>query len=967
MATAVCTSINTIAHGSQLSDGDRGIQNSDILLDSIHDLIGRVLLQKNRFNITVGEDVFFENNYRGNNNTKVKDQILDTIQPIDRTSMAQEFNSGKLQIKDVFITELFIIGFNNFIDSAESSIETCLKYHKKTPGSTNITLPFDSASNTGTSFGQFGSHTYTVLYDKALFWYFTQGTGNTLGVAPPIDTTYNNWNPTTFRERHAYIMNCVWQKTLEYIQNRVQNIGNQSLFNINDFNQAISLLRELRFVNFSKKYTTLPGGVSRGYKDYVYNKAMFTWNGETSIYPFDITQKTCAIGIQRHLINISPRDKSNIVDPVDGRKGKSRESKLKTLIGLEKLFNSKIGARSGFEPKHAMIAYVLLKFSGDSSHLVMNELFRTINTVTNPPPLNYRVTEVSIYLSERPLLARSVQNCSTHDVYFKEIAYFSKLYPTSGDDVYKYTTDPRAANAKFAQIRATIEKFLNEQTPTNFHSIKDEDDQKKQVIKVLEIFIQGNINNQADYDRVFPLGQPDRTDFENLLRFIRLYESMKHLALVIENKDNDPLIKDFIEKVVPSSIVHGGSRNKRKRKFQIITEHLSNFYDSMRNKKKHLCASRFYDFILLPLEALYSNFELFQKFASTRTMNSYNYFKYKFEEFGEISEQIYQGNNEHISNELEKAQENLDGKTKTFMIKLLTTYRNIKDILRRRSTTATVVPIRGGSPQLHYSGGSAGMMLDTIQPDQRFQFDKPHFSQFYDHRTMNDPIIQSFFVKISPTTPIDYRQYYINRYLRSLQHYKNISIVFNEQENDDITSLEQGEIVSGTYRMPQNIIVEIPIPSVNKNNIADAFPEIDENYMGKDMYYMGINDLVALYQHDDFKYHRYIQGIYNYDNKQYEENLRQKRLRQRKPPTNRSYKKGVNLANTREKRKTSVEETRKRKRDNKFARRRRRNTQTGGNKTRRNKKSKNKKIIKTQKRENNKIKIKKRKNLRTKK
>ena len=128
---------------------------------------------------------------------------------------------------------MFIPTFNNYIDSAGTSLENCIAFHRIKFKNNQLRLPFEHPENISSiQFQKIGEHTYTMLYDKAMFWYFshfiipnpegeiTNYYNYENATNDPID---GPWSTSNFRPRHAFIMNCVWNCTLEHMWNLVDS------------------------------------------------------------------------------------------------------------------------------------------------------------------------------------------------------------------------------------------------------------------------------------------------------------------------------------------------------------------------------------------------------------------------------------------------------------------------------------------------------------------------------------------------------------------------------------------------------------------------------------------------------------------------------------------------------------------------------------------------------------------------
>ena len=93
------------------------------------------------------------------------------------------------------------------------------------------------------------------------------------------------------------------------------------------------------FTGFADKYKPgiFGGQANKEYKQFIYKHAQFRWEGHGQQYPFAVSQKVCAEGINQILSAA-----------MKGRKGESSADKKQCYKGLQMFFNEKVPDNCSF-------------------------------------------------------------------------------------------------------------------------------------------------------------------------------------------------------------------------------------------------------------------------------------------------------------------------------------------------------------------------------------------------------------------------------------------------------------------------------------------------------------------------------------------------------------------------------------------------------------------------------------------
>jgi len=332
---------------------------------------------------------------------------------------------GEMRIKDVYSGMFFGFALNEFIDQADTSTLNYLKYYDSLGTTTNIELNFAGSSGLPPE-----SFPNSFLYncDKILFKYFIEqkdGSDTSLYHYDNTDDTENSvWSTDNCKKRHLYNLNCFWKKLLDTIDS---DHADDDVYNFENVikTAAIVCLRQIVFTDFKMMKNTT--GARNAYVDFLYQYPMWKINNAGVEYYYVTTQSLCASNIPNKNVNVKPRP--------EGKTTKEQKSCFKGLRKLLDNSNANHLIKSHF--------YMLLKYAGDTSHMVLYDILNTITNIDKP--------NLALYLSERPLLVRAF--AKNMNIYCKYLAKFNQIsIIKTPDEVFKLT------NMKDNVIRLTRAK-----------------------------------------------------------------------------------------------------------------------------------------------------------------------------------------------------------------------------------------------------------------------------------------------------------------------------------------------------------------------------------------------------------------------------------------------------------------------------------------------------------------------------
>ena len=353
---------------------------------------------------------------------------------------------GEMRIKDVYSGMFFGFALNEFIDQADTSTENYLKYYQsKKPGLINTNfagLPIADFPN-------------SFLYncDMRLFEYFiaqpqragpvpAAAVGQPRQVAPipgranfddrtytyvdatsvdpmdPVNPVITPWSITNCKQRHLYNLNCFWQELINTIASDHGDVrGPDDSFEPQHTANAISCLKRIVFTDFKMLKKTKVLG-NRDVSDFLYQYPKWKIDGIGEEFFYVTTRGLCAS-------NIPTPTGANVLSRKLGKTTKEQKSCFKGLITL--------ATRCALSPAAKSHFFMLLKYAGDTSHIVLYEILNY--TVRNPGDK----TNLALYLSERPLLVRAF--AKNMNVYCKYLAKFKdEGIIKTPNEVFKLTT-----------------------------------------------------------------------------------------------------------------------------------------------------------------------------------------------------------------------------------------------------------------------------------------------------------------------------------------------------------------------------------------------------------------------------------------------------------------------------------------------------------------------------------------------
>lgn len=362
---------------------------SNLLHDTNHD---NICIYKYIIGANADEDKYIEQSYI-DDDTSVVERFKELANTVSKATVIKTIPpNGTCQVKDCF-SGFFIPGMNNFIDSAETSLASYMKFYQKEYG-VDFKLPLCDIQSYGLGDNNF-KYTYSINYDMKLYQILVDTTKT-------IEEIKNIFVEDVIKS-HSSILNVFWQEVLNDVFYDYSRQPSQSPNQINpkEIESALNILRQIRFSGFEFSNNKKNNGLDKfGSSKLFYKYPTFRVNDKD--YPFVITQRECALAI----LSLSS-DMSAYVEP---RKSETTdEAKKKCIEGIFALF----------QPTHTIITkclvFMLLKYAGDTSHLTM---CRVLQSETQS--LNNEITSVTsdgdkdkitckLFLDERPLFVRGIQ------------------------------------------------------------------------------------------------------------------------------------------------------------------------------------------------------------------------------------------------------------------------------------------------------------------------------------------------------------------------------------------------------------------------------------------------------------------------------------------------------------------------------------------------------------------------------
>ena len=471
---------------------------------------------------------------------------------------------GEMRIKDVYSGMFFGFALNEFIDQADTSTLNYLKYYDSLATTTNIALNFAGSSGLPPE-----SFPNSFLYncDKILFKYFIEQKG--VGDIPlyPYDITNDpensGWSTDNCKKRHLYNLNCFWNKLLDTIDS--DHADDDVLYNFDNVTKtaAIVCLRQIVFTDFKMmKNTTV---ARNAYVDFLYQYPMWKINNADVEYYYVTTQSLCASNIPNKNGNVKPRPE-----------GKTTKEQKSCFKGLKKLLNN--SNANNLIKSHF---YMLLKYAGDTSHMVLYDILNTITDIDKP--------NLALYLSERPLLVRAF--AKNMNIYCKYLAKFNQIsIIKTPDEVFKLTNMKdnviRLTRAKnYIEDIVKLQSIIQPPPPPDLNFLFLN-------VRLLEI---DNLITSAMTDEAITLDPTDHIKVESYHNFIKqiiacheligktttFITHMEHVNRTIINrkffptKSRRPLLTDLTTFL--SDMVNKAINQKNKEQFYRALEYLHTF------------------------------------------------------------------------------------------------------------------------------------------------------------------------------------------------------------------------------------------------------------------------------------------------------------------------------------------------------------------------------------------------------
>lgn len=587
--------------------------NLDLFADGLHDKLARIfcLIARNGTllnlppqvcPITIEEDHLFSLPSKvqppGAGQETIMQHFKKYVTTVSVIPLFENINQNELRIKDIF-KFFFLICNSSLFDPADTSGENFIKQLRIKTNNPNITLPFEATANHGI-FDILSQHTYSMCGDKLLYEYIRR-------LYPMMNIPGNPdhpWSaggvgnpPRNVTVRHLVILNFAWQCTLAYIQSisrtaaRFPPGGAQPNPNFPtdvEINTALDILKQIQFVGFILQTPTqaVENDIT-DYRHYTYANATFVFRGQNpaSAVPFAVSQGIAAECINELYPNIGD-------DAALPREGAPHRYKVQCKAKLQEYINGR--PLSNYIKS---IIYVLLKFAGDTSHIVNYMLFK--NAIGGigldqgaPPVLPLPVVgqlKTTIFCCERALIARCIQE--NHSFYCRDVKILSQEVPLALGDCYYFNVNPME---EYSMKSSLLESFR-----ASAGELQGDIDT---AIGILNTFIgppggpQGPPPNATEEERI-----------EQLITFINFYKAYKKFVLFIESSKGK--YDEFIRDVFPSHFQNRTARSSRARNILNMLTPLTLLHGNIKNKKRFELTSLIYSAYYGPLVSILSQLE----------------------------------------------------------------------------------------------------------------------------------------------------------------------------------------------------------------------------------------------------------------------------------------------------------------------------------------------------------------------
>ena len=402
---------------------------SSVWWDSMHDHTNYKATQS-----TVNEDEFMTEprNFPTRDNTNFL-TLFEGKYSFEPKAAVINALKGEMRIKDIYSGSFLGFALNEFIDQADTSTLNYLKYYEtyKGPVPKPFTGPFGLPEN---------DFPNSFLYncDKLLYQYFLLRDPNQQisSDVSYVQNSFHDWSTENCQARHVYSLNGFWKTILDTIQEEIKYGFDQAVAN-----KAVQLLRKIVFTRFERIGN--PNG-NGDYRKLLYKYPKFTYDdnpkftnaGNGNIdgdFYYTTTQSLCARNIPESVTgqNVKPRPE-----------GKETKEQRSCFQGLNEILN-------GVEDVVKGHFFMLLKYIGDTSHLILYNILKSINGDAIDK------SNLGIYLSERPLLVRAfAQNMN---IYCKYLSKFSEknIIKRPGEVIRISNEAPEVINAKRADSYRT--------------------------------------------------------------------------------------------------------------------------------------------------------------------------------------------------------------------------------------------------------------------------------------------------------------------------------------------------------------------------------------------------------------------------------------------------------------------------------------------------------------------------------
>lgn len=609
-------------HTSTLRHPTNNDINLDLFVDGLHDKLARIFSLINRINrhggggpLTVEEDDLFTLLSKvqppGVNNETIMQHFKKYVTTVSVIPLFKNINQDELRVKDIF-KFFFLICISSLFDPADTSGENFIKQLRIKTNNPTITLPFEATANHGI-FDILSQHTYSMCGDKLLYAYICRLTG--MLAAQQAQASAYDWSaggdgnpPRNVTERHLLIINFAWQCTLAYIQSISRDVarfpnqtaGHNQNFPIEaEINIALGVLSQIEFVGFILQTPTqaVQDNIN-DYRHYTYANATFVFRNEQppqTAAPFAVSQ-----GIAAECINELHEDVAAL--PREGAPHRYKVQCKAKLQGYIDTYSVVGQGGRGLTAYEKSIIYVLLKFAGDTSHIVNYMLFKNaIDGIglhllpnTNPPqPLPVLPVvgqlKTTIFCCERALIARCIQE--NHSFYCRDVKILSQEVPLALGDCYYFNVNPME---EYSMKSSLLESFR-----ASAGELQGDIDT---AIGILNTFIgppggpQGPPPNATEEERI-----------EQLITFINFYKAYKKFVLFIESSKGK--YDEFIRDVFPSHFQNRTARSSRAGKILNMLTPLTLLHGNIKNKKNFELISLIYSAYYGPLVSILSQLE----------------------------------------------------------------------------------------------------------------------------------------------------------------------------------------------------------------------------------------------------------------------------------------------------------------------------------------------------------------------